>query len=311
MLNTTYYNQRLIDLRLQSEFSGTIASLIESINTFDSVVVGLLAQEAARTGSPIAAQEALGEYFQRGKGSLAKGAATAMGALALMGKWAVQMIQKMTVFAVKGFRGTVEAAVRVATEIGSKIEDMQDVVLQKVLSANAFKAIGGIMDEHSADVGITVPSGKITDAKIAFINQFNTKMSGAAKVGKNFALVKAPQPAKKASLRDSGFHNVDAFKESGDFLGKAEVALKERLDKIKEVGGKINSIIRQLNNKGKSNMQQADSVQVVSGACHAAVLANDLKYLRAAEVIFMDMVNQLEKRSKEYARDDSGTVTTP
>lgn len=310
MLDTTYYNQRLIDLRLQSEFSGTIASLIEAINTFDSIVVGLLAQEAARTGSPVAAQEELGEYFQRGKGSLAKGAASAVGALAVMGKWALQMIQKMSVFAVKGFRGTVEAAVRVANEIGSKIEDMQDVVLQKVMSINAYKTIGGIMDEHSADVGITVPNGKISEAKLIFINQFNAKMSAAAKIGKNFVLLKAPQPTKKATLRDTGFNNADAFKTSGDFLAKAEVSLKDRLDKIKEVGGKINSIIRQLNAKGKSNMQKADTVEVVAGACHAAVLANDLKYLRSAEVIFMDMVNQLEKHSKEYARDDN-TPTKP
>lgn len=311
MFDTAYYNQKLTNLRVMSVFSGSVAVLVDTIDAFESLMVGLMAQEANRTGSPVASTEELGDYFQRGKGSLAKGTALAAGALGKMGAWAVKMINQMMVFAVKGFRGTVSAAVRVAEEIGSKIEDMQNVTLNRVLTTDSIKAINDVLTEHSAEINITIPTGEVAKGKAAFMQQFNNKMSAGAKVGNNFALVKAPQPVKKATLGEAGYKSFDSFKTAGDQLGDSETKLKERLDKIKEVGGKINSIIRGLKAKGTPNLQKADTVQVLLGACHAAVLANDLKYLRSAEVLFMDMVNQLQKQSKGYVKDENAGTTTP
>ena len=311
MFDTAYYNSKLTDLRIMSVFSGSVAALVDTIDTFDSLMVSLMAKRSIETGSPVASIEELGDYFQRGKGSIAKGAALAVGALGKMGAWAVKMINQMAVFAVKGFRGSVGAAVRVAEELGSKIGDMQDVVLNRVLTTDSIKTIHDVMDEHSKEVNITIPSGQVAAGKAAFQQQFNSGMSAAAKVGTNFALVKAPQPVKKATLKDAGYTSFDSFKTSGDQLGESETFLKDRLDKIKEVGGKINSIIRELNRKQTANFQKADTVQVLLGACHAAVLANDLKYLRSAEVLFMDMVNQLQKKSGGYVKDENATSTTP
>ena len=69
-----YYNNRLSGLRAQSEFYGIVDGLLDAIDLFDNAVITYAATEAERTGSPVAALEALGDYVQRGSGSLAKGA---------------------------------------------------------------------------------------------------------------------------------------------------------------------------------------------------------------------------------------------
>lgn len=293
MLATAYYNERLTDLRIQSDLTGAIASLVDAIDACDSLVVCY------------SAQEALGDYFERGKGSLAKGAATVSAGMAAMGVWFLNILKKITVFAVKGFSGTIGAAVASMERIQGKIADMGNEKITKGLTTSQFFRISEIMKEHAEDVEITVPNGKLAAAKIAYINQFNGKMKEDAKINAAFALARPPQPFKKATISAAGYKSFDSFKNVGDNLGSAEEALKNRLDKIKEVGGKINTIVRKLKAKGYSDklMQKADTVQVLSAAYHAAILANDLKYLRSAEIIFKTMAQNISKLAATYAQD--------
>lgn len=309
MLNTIYYNERLTQLKTYSDFSGAINSFIEVIDAYDAAVISYIAYEAAKGNTPLAAQEALGDYIRRGSGSAVKGVGMVVGAIFKLGLWTISMIKKMLVFAVKGFQGTIGGSVRTIEKIANKIPEMQDTKIGKGVSVKTITRIREIMEEHTTDIDITVPSGNIAAAKISFINAFNNKMKDDAKINAKFQIAKAPKPFGKATLSEAGYTGIEAFRSAAEEMGKAENILNEQLKTIKEVGGKINSIVRSVKAKGYSDktMKKADSVTVLSAAYHSAVLANDLKYLNATETVFKVMVQDIVKKSGAYVGEDTAT----
>ena len=302
MLDTAYYNERLVDLRLRSELNSTAAYLLKAIDVFDSVVIGCLAEIAARTGSPISSQEALGDYVAKGTGNVGKFIARAYKAIFNMGVWVLKMIKNMIVYAIKGFPGTVGGAMRTAKKIGARIADMQKTYVPSGISPALAERAAGVITEHATYVDVKLNNGRIDQAKKDYINAFNSKMKSDAKIDNSFVCTTAPNHLGKVTLSDCDVStSADLVGIGAKFL-EAEKVLKKRLDQLKKEGDVVKSVCKTMKAKGFSekSVKGADSVKVLAAAYHAAILANDMKYLNMLETSYINMVHTLKKASKNY-----------
>ena len=307
MLDCAYYNDRLDSIHLRAGFDAELASFIDAINAFDSVVIAVLAKAYSETGSINAAQEALGDYIQKGSGSLVSGIGNVYKMIFNMGTWTLKMIRKMMVFAVKGFKGTVGGAVKELEEIGDeRVKQLQDKRVGTGISMKACLLMIDIAQAHMFVPNIKVKGGEILKVKQAYVTEFNKKMDssnkGYAKIKMNFDLVTKPGTDKFNTLADTGGDSAKKLIGAGKALLAAEKVMKERLDDIRKTVPETKSIIDNLQKKGYKDkfMNGANTVPVLKAAYQAAILANDLKELKRMEDAYTDMIYTVFKKSKKY-----------
>ena len=317
-----YYNNRLSGLRAQSEFYGIVDGLLDAIDLFDNAVITYAAAEAERTGSPVAALEALGDYVQRGSGSIVKGAWSGVKMIWNMGVWVLKTVKNMTVFAIRGFKGTVGSAIKRIEEMGDRIQHMQNNRIATCCHMDTITRLVEVFREHIFIPEFQIPEGKIAQARQNYIQQFNGRMRADAQVNNSFALANPPGGGlsgyvlrKFRTLADVGGDSAQRLIDAGNALLTSEKILKERLDEVSKSSKEVEQITKKIRAKGKYGglirkdkyVKDAGTVQVLKAAFVTAILAQELKYLKAVEDRFVAMVYSLRGKSKNYVTDD-GTV---
>lgn len=301
MLDTEYYNGRLFDLHLRSEFSSAIASLVEATDTANSILISYAAQEAAASGSPLSL-EALGDYVARGAGKASTLLINVYKAIYNMGIWMLGLLKKMIVFAIKGFPGTIGGAILSAKKIGGRVVHMQNVKVKTALSPAIADRVSKILEDHSKYVSVQLNGGEIAKAKSAYISAFNASMSHDAQIDAGFVCVNAPSNLGTVTLKDCKCNSSDDLVEIGETLTEAGETLKTRLGELKKEGDTVRSVIKTMKAKGfnKTSTNNAESTKVLAASYHAAVLANDMKYLHIMQGFYIGMIHSLKKKAKEY-----------
>lgn len=310
MIEVDYYNNRLANLRAQSEFYGVVNGLLDAIDEFDTALLLCGLEIAHEIGTPVA-MEALGDYVSKGSGSVISGVGTILKKVFNMGVWVLKTVKNMLTFAVKGFKGTVGGATRTIDKVGGRIKHMQDVKFSEGIHVKTCGRILDICKEHMFDVKLgKLPPGKIDAAKASYITTFNNKMAPDAKIDKQFRMINPPQGLKNKTIKEAGGTSDAVLKKAGENLVVAERVLKERLDQLSERSGNVKQIINNLRSNGykAKYFKPAESIQVLVVACNAAVLANDLKYLAVMEDKYTSMISVLGKKAGKFVADDKDYV---
>lgn len=312
--DTAYYNDYLFRLRAQSELSACLDGLLDAIDLFQSAAITFAAVEAERTGSPVAAMEALGDYIERGKGSVLTGIGNVIKWIWNMGKWTLKTVKNMTVFAIRGFKGTVGGALKEIDKMGDRVEQMQDRRISSCCHMDTIIRLLEVFREHIFVPSFNVPEGKIAQARLYYVQQFNSRMKADAQVDKFFKLQNPPGGGISnialrhfRTLADVGGTNAKRLRAGGEALLTAEKVLKERLDDVKQRCEESRKICEKIAQKQKYKdkyVKDAGTTRVLTAAFVTAILANDLKYLAAVENLYVKMIHSLRGKSKSYATDD-------